>query len=188
MGTFSALLAICAGNSPVTGDFPAHRPVTRSFDVFFDLRLNKGLSKQWRSWWFETPSRPLWRHGNGMPRGMSLGYFLHVLGIQSSSRDSFEDRAAVHEISVRLPDLHLSCGDLTHAFTKYDCQLKTPNTLHYQQSYYFENKGTTSSLQLRRKGFWNAIKETRRNWPNPISIISIPVHFRPTRGYISNIE
>ena len=62
METFSALLAICAGNSPVTGEFPAQRPVTRSFDVFFDLRLNKRLSKQSRGWWFETPSRPLWRH------------------------------------------------------------------------------------------------------------------------------
>ena len=41
METFSALLAICAGNSPVPGEFPAQRPVTRSFDVFFDLRLNK---------------------------------------------------------------------------------------------------------------------------------------------------
>ena len=40
METFSALLAICAGNSPVTGEFPTQRPVTRSFDVFFDLRLN----------------------------------------------------------------------------------------------------------------------------------------------------
>ena len=40
MKTFSALLAICAWNSPVTGEFPAQRPVTRSFDVFFDLRLN----------------------------------------------------------------------------------------------------------------------------------------------------
>ena len=40
METFSALLAICAGNSPVPGEFPAQRPVTRSFDVFFDLRLN----------------------------------------------------------------------------------------------------------------------------------------------------
>ena len=38
METFSALLAICAGNSPVTGEFPTQRPVTRSFDVFFDLR------------------------------------------------------------------------------------------------------------------------------------------------------
>ena len=41
---FSALLAICAGNSPVPGEFPAERPVTRSFDVFFELRLNKSLS------------------------------------------------------------------------------------------------------------------------------------------------
>ena len=40
------------------------RPVTRSFDVFFDLRLNKRLSKQSRGWWFETLLRPLWRHCN----------------------------------------------------------------------------------------------------------------------------
>ena len=58
--TFSASLAICAGNSPVTDA----RPVTRSFDIFFDLRLNKRLSKQRWGWWFETPSRPLWRHCN----------------------------------------------------------------------------------------------------------------------------
>ena len=40
METFSALLAICAGNSPVIGEFPAQRPATRRFDGFFDLRLN----------------------------------------------------------------------------------------------------------------------------------------------------
>ena len=45
METFSALLAIGAENSPVTGKFPAQRPVTRSFDVFFDLSLNTRLSK-----------------------------------------------------------------------------------------------------------------------------------------------
>ena len=44
MEAFSALLALCAGNSSVTGEFPAQRPVTRSFDIFFDLRLNKRLS------------------------------------------------------------------------------------------------------------------------------------------------
>ena len=44
METFSALLAICGGNSPVTGEFPTQRPVTRSFGVFFDLRLNGRLS------------------------------------------------------------------------------------------------------------------------------------------------
>ena len=45
METFSALLAIFAGNSLVTGEFPSQNPVTRSFDVFFDLRLNKRLSE-----------------------------------------------------------------------------------------------------------------------------------------------
>ena len=43
------------GTSAVTGDFPTQRPVTRSFDVFFDLRLNKRLSKQSWGWWLETP-------------------------------------------------------------------------------------------------------------------------------------
>ena len=64
METFSALLAICAGNSPVNGEFPTQRPVTRSFDVFFDLRPNERLSKQSWGWWFETLSSPLWRHRN----------------------------------------------------------------------------------------------------------------------------
>ena len=58
METFSALLANCAGNSPLTGEFSTQRPVTRSFD----LRLNKPLSKQSWGWWFEKPSHPLWRH------------------------------------------------------------------------------------------------------------------------------
>ena len=60
------LLALCVGKSPVTGEFPAQRPVTRSFDVFFDLRLNKRLSKQSLGWWFETLSCSLWRHRNKM--------------------------------------------------------------------------------------------------------------------------
>ena len=45
METFSASLALCTGNSPVTGDFPAQRPVTRSFEVFYDLHLSKRLNK-----------------------------------------------------------------------------------------------------------------------------------------------
>ena len=59
----------------VTGEFPTQRPVTRSFGVFFDLRLNKRLSKHSWGWWFETPSSSLWRHrkfvlqGPAGPRG-----------------------------------------------------------------------------------------------------------------------
>ena len=63
--TISLLLFLCVGNSQVTSEFPSQRPVTRSFDVFFDLRLNKCLSKQSWGWWFETPSCSLWRHCNG---------------------------------------------------------------------------------------------------------------------------
>ena len=63
METFSVLLALCAVNSPVTGEFPTQRPMTRNFDVLFDLRLNKRLRKQ-SGRWFETPSRSLWRHSN----------------------------------------------------------------------------------------------------------------------------
>ena len=64
METFSTLLVICVGNSLGTGDFPTQRPVTRSFDVCFDLCLNKRLSKQSWGWWFETLSRPLWHQCN----------------------------------------------------------------------------------------------------------------------------
>ena len=51
----------------MTGGFPSQKPVTQSFDVFFDLRLNKRLSKQSRCQWFETPSRSLCRHCNQYP-------------------------------------------------------------------------------------------------------------------------
>ena len=76
METFPALLAICAGNSPVPDEFPAQRPVTRSVDVFFDLRLNKRLSEQSWGWWFETLSRPLWRHCNGTTRNSTIKVLL----------------------------------------------------------------------------------------------------------------
>ena len=59
-----SLLALCAGNLPVTGEFPAQRPVTRSFDVFFDLCLDEWSSKESWGWWFKTPSHPLWCHCN----------------------------------------------------------------------------------------------------------------------------
>ena len=65
MDAFSALQALCEGNSPVTGEFPSQRPVAQSFDVFFDLRLNTGLGKQRPR---QLPSRPLWRHSNVLGR------------------------------------------------------------------------------------------------------------------------
>ena len=55
---------LCVGKPQVTGEFPSQRPVTRSFDVFFVLCLNKQLSKQSRYRWFWTPLRSLWRRCN----------------------------------------------------------------------------------------------------------------------------
>ena len=72
MEPFSALMAICAGNSPVPGEFPTQRPVTRSFDVYFDLCPNKRLSKKSWGWWFETASCLLWRHRNDMEPRMHI--------------------------------------------------------------------------------------------------------------------
>ena len=61
------------------GEFPAQWPVTRSFDVFFDLRLNKRSSKQSWGWWFETPPWSLWRHCNGKSISKHQGLALLTL-------------------------------------------------------------------------------------------------------------
>ena len=68
------------------GEFPTQWPVTRSFDVFFDLRLNKRLSKQTWGWWFETLSIPLWRHHNGSLKLYQIVNNLHQSATQRASR------------------------------------------------------------------------------------------------------
>ena len=106
METFSALLALCEGNSPVTCELSSQRPVARSFDVFFDLRLNKRLSKQPWGWWFETLSHSLWRHCN-----VSLGLWLtvdlnHQNGFPANNRGLKDSQQAIvvsHRKGVTMP-------------------------------------------------------------------------------------
>ena len=76
--TFSVLLALCARNSLVTGEFSSQRPMTQSFDVFFVLHLNKRLCKQSRHWRFQTPSHSLWHHSNDI-------YLFHTCMIQNNA-------------------------------------------------------------------------------------------------------
>ena len=64
MKIFSTLLTLCEGDLLVTSGFPSQRPVTLSFDVFFDLHLNKQWDKQSRCQWFETPLHLLLSHCN----------------------------------------------------------------------------------------------------------------------------
>ena len=93
METFSALLAICAGNSPVPGEFPTQRPVTRSFDVYFDLCPNKWMSKQSWGWWFETLSCSLWRHRNGTLTQVFSNYWTGTVAITWLSQYQWSNHA-----------------------------------------------------------------------------------------------
>ena len=84
MEKFSVWLAICAGNTPVTGEFPT-KSVTRSFDVLFDLRLNKRWSKQLWGWWFEAPIiTPLQWHTPMLRQGNCCSCILDLPNIHSA--------------------------------------------------------------------------------------------------------
>ena len=97
METFSKLLSLCAGNSPVTGELLSQRSVTQSFDVFY-LHLHKRWNKQSWGWWFETPSRSLWRQCNDhmmIPTGTSMHLKRHrpmSIGIPIINLKWCEDR------------------------------------------------------------------------------------------------
>ena len=111
METFSALLAICAGNSPVPGEFPTQRPVTRSFDVYFDLRPNKRPSKQSWGWWFQTQSRPLWRHRNGIwdyYKSQMLLCMLHVVNLRLNNAVSMWHKYKCHFSLFHIYTVHLN--------------------------------------------------------------------------------
>ena len=75
-GNIFHVTVLCAGNSPVTGEFPSQWPVKRSFEVSFDLRLNKQLNKQSRIRWFETPSRLSWPHCYAIPFSLVIYLFM----------------------------------------------------------------------------------------------------------------
>ena len=82
------------------GEFPTQRPVTRSFDVFFDLRLNKRLSKQSWRWWFETPSWSLWRHRNAQVicdlTVMDIGSTDEISSMQCPSQNQKQSHFGYH--------------------------------------------------------------------------------------------
>ena len=78
-GNIFRVTALLCGEFTGPDEFPTQRPVTRSFDVFFDLRLNKRLNKQSWVWWFETLSRPFWRHRNEKCSVSRLNYFFQFL-------------------------------------------------------------------------------------------------------------
>ena len=90
------------GESTAHWWFPSQKPVTRIFDVFFDRRLNKRLSKQSRRWWFETPSRSLWRHCHVFCWGQGNGRFHpYINGLVQKRRNPI-----AHALELRLALTH----------------------------------------------------------------------------------
>ena len=86
------------------GEFPAQWPVTRSFDVFFDLGLNKRLSKQPWGWWFETPPWSLWRQCNEN-RHQICNVFSHLSRplspqLNRSTENTFSDVIPYHRLNI----------------------------------------------------------------------------------------
>ena len=87
------------------GEFHAQRPVTRRFDVFFDLRLNKRLSKQPGGWWFDTPSWSLWRQCNALKasnaESISMSWRRHVSLMPVTRSRRTADGVILHNNSFR---------------------------------------------------------------------------------------
>ena len=139
METFSTLLAFCEGNPSVTGGFPLQRPVTRSFAVFFDLRLNKRLNKQSRRRWFETLSCSLWRHGNVMC-SLYLSLFGRILWsicghhrgcLYNAIFSDLELCAACWALFMCHHELWPTSG--SHRFSSLNCSLGFAGGKHYQK-------------------------------------------------------
>ena len=151
METFSALLVLCAGKSPVTSEVTSQRPVTRSFDVFVNVRLNKRLSKQSWVWWFETPSRPLWRQSNGVECRSCPAYTVHPKNYAHGSR-------------FVLPFLWLSYSYLKLYFiNRRELQAKQPSRIWINKQYdFYRNNNITKSKQ----SIWNRV-HTRPSTKRP---------------------
>ena len=124
METFSALLAFCAGKSPVPGEFPSQRPVTRSFDVFFYLCLNKHVSKQSWGWWFKTPSLSLLRHCNVVALSQNT-CFPSIMTMSELAKS----KLMIQMLLEMIPPLTNNCAKYT--FVEFICMLCDSKTYTY---------------------------------------------------------
>ena len=110
------------------GEFPTQRPVTRSFDVFFDVRLIKRLSKHSRGWWFETLSHPLWRHRNvlgplpnfNVPGSPSKYIWGHKVPLKSCPTDNWAESRATCWITLKI-DIKLKIVYLLASCIQLNC-------------------------------------------------------------------
>ena len=141
METFYALLALCEGNPPVTGRFPSKRPVTQSFDIFFDLCLNKRPRKQSRRRWFEIPLRSLWHHCDVYPYLSGLFHWHWVnLRIAQYQWSNPERSGSIRDAKSKEPIIYTTEQNCVHVLLVYidglvqDCSSSSPLAMELQQS------------------------------------------------------
>ena len=113
------------GNSPVTGEFLAQRPVTRSFDAFFDTRMNTLLSKQSWGWWFKTPSRPLWRNCNVVDESRQISWLFGKYKAITKSRKIVSFDNNWDQVFIWLPPAK---------FLRWGIYLEIPMPDHYERN------------------------------------------------------
>ena len=171
METFSALLAFCAGNSPVTSGFPAKRPVTRSFHVFFDLRLNKG-------WVNNREADDLRRHQahyDVIVMWIISLYHLHRAILKKSGGNRFHIEKNIYFSNIELSHIHCYVVCVALIATKvciyrihYQCNKYSPlNLYHFHNSR--RNKVSTylyNILALNKKECHFKNAETSMAWLN----------------------
>ena len=97
------------------GEFPTQRPVTRSLDVFFDLRLNTRLSKEPRGWWFEKPSWSLRRQCNEMHNKTEAICVYHAMRRSHLFKRKSDDNC------LKMMDINLSKWAQTWNHPSYSC-------------------------------------------------------------------
>ena len=161
METFTALLALCAGNSLPTGIFPSPKPVTRNFSVLFDVRPNKRLCKQSRRRCSETPSRSLWFYCND--RILVEALFIKFL---SNKCRKTSQMTAMHTL------------ELPHHFARPLCCVPVATIVMFQWS---GNQLGTSLLhgwlnylpQIRTVKMFIKMRECVTEWPGPESMVTM---------------
>ena len=154
------------GEFTVPGEFSTQRPVTRSFDVYFDLRPNEGLSKQLWGWWFETQSCPLWRHRNAWQK------WVNVYASTRSDDITIAKQSTTKPWAVFMGFIAFYCADDImkdgHRYTvQFDCARYGINTFinHVMNNHitWFSGKAVRSATDVNNQ-FTSCMLKSRANW------------------------
>ena len=137
-----ALLALCEGNPPVNRRLHSQGQVALSFDVFFDMCLNKRLSKQSSHQWFETPSSSLWRHCIGTTNQDWISVDERLRTVLHHRKSPYTLPFRLYHIILFIEYFNKTKGKTQHLEMMFEKQL---SDLHADRTYHFNNYGSEQS-------------------------------------------